>query len=132
MATGKELPFLFRFAGFLRLHKWLPLGLLKSANFYTYHLFGVQSKEHKHYLKETLNTTDSHFLRWALGAIIEWKNQSFPQMVQLHGSRDRILNQPNQHGAKIIQGGGHLMILNFSKEVSALLIDEFSRAESPK
>jgi pimeloyl-ACP methyl ester carboxylesterase len=41
--TKNEIPFYFRFAGLIRLHRLLPTRLLKSSNFITNWLFGTSS-----------------------------------------------------------------------------------------
>src|SRR5690606_39042337 len=41
--TKNEIPFYYRLAGKLRLHKLLPMGLLKSSNFISNWFFGTSS-----------------------------------------------------------------------------------------
>ncbi|MCG8577374.1 MAG: alpha/beta hydrolase [Flavobacteriales bacterium] len=110
-----ELPLKFKLAKVLNLHQLLPISILKSANFYTNYLFGVHQKKHKRLLKEILKDTDPYFLRWALQAILHWKNNQQVSGYRIHGDRDRILKaiSPNL----LIKEGGHFMIVTKAKEV---------------
>ena len=120
--TKYEIPFYFRFAGFLNLQKVLPLKLLKSSNFITYWFFGVSSKFEKQLLKQILVDTDSTFLTWAIGQLIHWKNQNVPKkFIHIHGTSDRILPLKFVDFDKKVKNGGHLMTISKSIEMNKYL-----------
>jgi hypothetical protein len=111
---------LYKFAGMLRLHKITPGFILKSYNFISRYFFGIQSKEDKKLFKNILKDTDLHFLRWALGEIINWKNQQLiPGLIQIHGTKDRILKY--RQADYTIKNGGHFMIVNKAGEISEII-----------
>ena len=112
--TKTEIPLIYRILGRLKLHKLIPIRLFKQANILTYWFFGMNSKSEKKMLKGILNDTDSTFLKWAMDAIITWKNEVIiDKLVHFHGDNDRIL--PIKNIVKvdlIIPNGGHLMVFN--------------------
>ncbi len=116
--TYKEIPFYYRLLGKIGIHKLIPNQLLKSANLTTYWFFGLRNKEDKELLRIVLEETDAGFLKWAMDRIANWKNHHVPQnCVHIHGKADRILPEYFVQAEYIIEGGGHLMVLNQAKEV---------------
>jgi pimeloyl-ACP methyl ester carboxylesterase len=53
--TNKEIPFYYRWAGYLKLHKLLPAKLLKQHTFLSDWFFGIEAKEDKRMFAEILN-----------------------------------------------------------------------------
>ncbi len=120
--TNEEIPFYYRLAGQIGLHKILPYSVLKHSNFVTDWFFGASSAFDKQLLKQILDDTDPVFLKWAIDKVVRWTNRSYPKnLIHIHGSRDRILPARFVKWDEIIQGGGHFMVLNSSNEVNALL-----------
>ncbi len=120
--TRKEIPFYYRFAGQLGLHKLLPTKLLKRSNFITDWFFGVSSTVDKNLLQQILTDTDPAFLTWAIDKIVRWNNQTLPKNVfHIHGTSDRILPVRFVKCDVTVRGGGHLMTLNKSVDLNNLL-----------
>lgn len=120
--TKNEIPFYYRFAGKLGLHKLLPIRLLKSSNFITNWFFGTSSEFDKLLLKQILKDTDPTFLKWAIGKIVLWKNLSPPKNIfHIHGTSDRILPLIFVKSNFKVKNGGHLMTLNQEKELNQIL-----------
>lgn len=120
--TKNEIPFYYRFLGALHLHKLLPAQLMKQANFFSFWLFGIKKEEDKKLLKAILYDTDPKFLRWAIHAIVCWKNTTVPQnYVHIHGSSDKILPLQFIKVDQIVEGGGHFMTINKPEELNLLL-----------
>lgn len=118
--TGQEIPFYYRWAGFLRLHRLVPVRLLKQHNFLANWFFGIESDFDRQLLKQILADTDPQFLVWAIGQIAQWNNRVLlPNLFHIHGGKDRIL--PLQACDRVIPGGGHLMALNKAKELNEVL-----------
>ena len=74
--TRKEIPFYYRLAGQVGLHKLLPTKLMKSASFITNWFFGTSSTFERQLLKQILLDTDPIFLKWAIDKIVRWKNNT--------------------------------------------------------
>ena len=120
--TRKEIPFYYRLAGKLRLHKLLPSSLLKSSNFITNWLFGAKSTFDKQLLKQILFDTDPKFIKWAIDKVVRWTNETQKSnLFHIHGADDRILPLKFVECDAIIENGGHFMTLSKSEEISRII-----------
>ncbi|MDM8173194.1 alpha/beta hydrolase [Olivibacter sp. 47] len=117
--TYREIPFYFRWAGLLRLHRLTPLTWLKKPSLFNSWLFGARSIRERKLLKMILQDTDAMFLKWAIQCIIDWKNIDIPVgLTHIHGEADRILPIRFVKPDIIISDGGHLMTIDKAKEIS--------------
>ena len=120
--TKNEIPFYYRFAGQLGLHKLLPTGLLQSSNFIVNWLLGAGSTFDKRLLKQMLIDTDPIFMKWAIDKVARWTNQTQPKNVfHIHGTSDNILPLCFAKCNVTIANGGHLMVLNKSDELNRII-----------
>ncbi len=120
--TRNEIPFYFKFAGRLHIHKMIPASLLIKTNIFTNWFFSNRTLEDKKMLSDILHDTDPVFLKWAIAKIVNWNNKVPPDNVQhLHGTADRILPLRNVKSCVIINSGTHLMLINKAEEVSQIL-----------
>ena len=118
----KELPWFYRFSAKLKLQKILPYTLIKRTNGFTYWLFGATSAHEKALLKEIFRKTPTTFLKWAINAILTWKNTEIPtHILHIHGDKDRILPYRNVKNTHCIIGGGHSMIINRAHEITPII-----------
>lgn len=118
--STNAIPSYFKLIPKLRLEKWLRPASLKKPNQIFFWLFGVTSKEHKALLASIMKDTDEIFLMWAMDTITRWVNNTLPShVVQIHGTKDRILNVKNAE--YLVNGGGHLMVVTQAREVSHII-----------
>ena len=121
VAASQQLPFYYRIAGKIRMHKLIPVSLIKSASLMK-RLFTAETAEQKAYLKMAIREVDSGFIRWALDAIVKWKGSAAnSHYVHIHGSRDAVLPVRFTRPTHILKGGGHLMILTRNIEISEII-----------
>jgi pimeloyl-ACP methyl ester carboxylesterase len=120
ISNSSELSGLFKFGGKLKLHKVVPGILIKRTNWFSYFLFGAKTKEDKTLLKEILHDSDGSFFRWAMGAIVQWKNASRSKGIRLHGTKDKILPARGKPEFSI-QDAGHFMIVTHGEELSQII-----------
>jgi pimeloyl-ACP methyl ester carboxylesterase len=121
--TYKEIPFYYRWVGHLKLHKILPAKLLKQHSFLSNWFFGIKEKEDKAMFSEILKDLDGDFLKWAIDKIVCWKNQIIhPNIIHIHGGKDRILPLRFAEADFIIKDGGHFMIVTHAKELTEILL----------
>ena len=117
--TRREIPFYYRLAGKLRLHKIMAGKLLKKANFITNWFFGIVSEADKLLLKQILSVTDPTFLKWAIDKVLRWDNKIPPHNVfHIHGTNDRILPVRFVKCHLPIKNVGHLMTLEIPDQLS--------------
>lgn len=120
--TKKEIPFYFRAAGYLRLHKLLPTRLMKKSNVITNWFFGARASFDQQLLKQILLDTDPAFLNWAIDKILLWRNETeVKNVLHIHGTRDRILPKYFVNCDFTIKDGGHLMTLNRADEMNDVI-----------
>ena len=120
--TKTEIPFYYRLAGQIKIHRLLPTRLLKKSNFITNWFFGVSSTFDKQLLKTILKETDNTFLTWAIDKVVTWKNQTELKSVKhIHGTTDRILPIRFVNCDFKVNNGGHFMTLNKESELTKLI-----------
>ena len=125
--TKQEIPFYYKIAGRLKLHKLLPFNFLKQPNIFSNWFFGVYSKQDKKLLADILHDTNPIFLKWAIDKVINWKNiTAHKQIRHIHGSADRVLPINYVNFDVKVNKGGHLMTVNKSKELSSLIRKELA------
>ena len=118
--SPNAIPSYFKLIPKLRLEKWMRPASLKKPNEIFFWLFGVTSKDHKALLASIMKETDEIFLTWAIDAVTRWGNTtSSNHVIQIHGTKDRILNV--QNADYLVNGGGHLMVVTQAREVSDIL-----------
>ena len=120
--TRQEIPFYYRIAGKLNLHKFIPTRLFKSSTMLTNWFFGTRSNKEKQILKQILIDTDPVFLKWAIDKIVNWNNKkTLKNIVHIHGTNDKILPLRFVNCHVKVKGGGHFMTLNKADELNGLL-----------
>jgi len=120
--TIYELPAYFRSGKFLRLHYWVCGEVQKRFMLKMKWLFGINSLEGTKIYKEIINDCNPDFNRWAIDAILNWKNTDVRQnIVHIHGTHDKILPYKYVSCNYTVQKGEHLMILEQASIISAIL-----------
>lgn len=120
--TQQEIPFYYRFAGMLKLHRLIPTVALKTPNFFSNWLFGTNNKEDKEMLASIMLDTNEAFLTWAIDKIVNWKNDTVHKNLKhIHGTADRILPYCLVKSDIKVNGGGHLMTLNKAEELTEVI-----------
>src|SRR5258705_763721 len=120
IATSDELPWYFKRAGKIGLHKTLPVRLMKAGTILK-NLMGVGSKEDKAIIYNYAKFADPDLVRWSLHAIINWNQPDrLPGVVHLHGSNDHMLLLRYTHLDYIIKDAANLMIFNKANEVNKI------------
>jgi hypothetical protein len=120
---SNHLPQTYQVAGALNLLRFIPAGFLKTSNQLTQnYYFGVKTAEEKKLLNQIIKDTDTHFLKWAIGAILTWKNEIKPErLFHIHGTKDKILYTKKYLPDFLIQDGTHFMVYQNADEISALV-----------
>ncbi len=120
--TYKEIPGYLRFWRFLPLYKLHSNRIKKLSAMVPSAILGVKGTEQKKIQRQILNDSDPAFTRWAIGAILNWKNITVPKnLTHIHGTADNLLPYKYVHPHHTIHGGAHIMIMDKAREVSDLL-----------
>ena len=116
-----HLPVYFKLFYSLRLHRMIPVQLLKSASLLK-RLFAPDTSEDKFILRQVIKDSDPVFIKWAIHAILQWKNETIPQpILHIHGTRDKVLPLQYARPTHIIHNGGHLMVMGNAGELNRLI-----------
>lgn len=121
IACSDELPWYFKRAARIGLHKYVPIGLLKAGTMLK-NMMGTVSREDKAIIYNYLKFADPALIRWSMHAIVNWEqHERLADIVHIHGSRDHLLPLKYIRPDYIIQNGGHLMVFNRADEVNKIL-----------
>ncbi len=121
--SAAEFPFYLRTGKYLPLYKWLPNKLIKNVPLVS-RVLGLKDYEQKKLLAQILADIDPDFLKWAIEAILAWKEKEVPGNIKhIHGTKDKLLPCRYVKADFIIDGGTHLISINKPKEISTLLKD---------
>ena len=121
IACSNELPWYFRRAGKIGLHKMFPIGLLKSATMIR-RFFGAGTKREKEIVYEYARSVDPSFVRWSLDAILKWeRKERIPGIIHIHGTHDHLLPSKYLQPDYKVNNAGHLMVLSRADEVNSIL-----------
>jgi pimeloyl-ACP methyl ester carboxylesterase len=116
-----QLPLYYQWAHKIHLTKALPATAFTKPNALMCYLFGAETEEDKNLLNTYLKNADPAYIKWALQAIMNWRNNELPQrLIHIHGTNDKIIPLPNTVDYKI-ERGGHLMIYNRAEQISSIL-----------
>jgi len=119
--SSLEFPFYLRLGKYFPVYRWLPEKIIRSGRSFNW-VFGVKDKEQKKLLAEILADIDPSFLKWAIDAILHWKEKNVPANVKhIHGTADKLLPYRLVKADYEIKGGTHLMSINRPVEISSLL-----------
>jgi len=116
VATSKEVPGFYRLIGKLGILKLFPKWFFNPPRPIAYWIFGAQKKK---LLKSILDDTDLSFAKWAVLKIVSWQSSfAIPNLVRIHGNRDRLLPLKRHVDAIVIDKGSHFMIVDMAEQVS--------------
>jgi len=119
--SSKHLPFYFKIGGKLKLHKAIPIWLVKSAAL-AKRFFTSESGDDKMTIKQIIKDSDANFIHWAMDAIVKWKNEIPPaSYIHIHGTKDEMLPIRFVKPTHIIPKAGHLMVMTNAKQLNEIL-----------
>ncbi len=119
--TYKHFPTHFKWAYVLRLHRLLPVSVIKLASILK-RGFTADNKADQQLIRLVIRDSDPKFIRWAMHAILSWRNETIPDSLwHIHGSKDEILPIRYTRPTHTVKGGNHLMIMSKAPELNVFL-----------
>ncbi|MDB5248015.1 MAG: alpha/beta hydrolase [Segetibacter sp.] len=113
---------------YLRMWRHFPVYKLHTNKIKNYsagfvlRILGAKGAEQKKLQQEIMRDHDSAFIRWALNAILNWKNTEVPKnVIHIHGSADKLLPYRYVKADHTINNGEHVMVMDLAEEISVLL-----------
>jgi pimeloyl-ACP methyl ester carboxylesterase len=121
--TNKELPTIYRLFGQTGIVDWMPKQLFDPPRFLAHWIFGTRRKK---LLNAILDDTDLGFAKWAVQALLTWKNveKISSPCLKISGTDDKLLPPTPSENTVLIENGEHFMIVDKAAEISEIVNDE--------
>ncbi|MFD0749472.1 alpha/beta hydrolase [Mucilaginibacter calamicampi] len=120
--TIDEAPGYFSFFKMLPLYKIIPGKIYTRMGVTIRPIFGGMSPQQLWLFKDMLSKSSPKFLKWAMGAVLKWKNTTVPPNVyHIIGDKDRVFNYKRIKNTTLVKGGTHIMIFDKAKEINKIL-----------
>lgn len=118
-----QLPGYYNAARMLRLAEFVPASFVKGVSTFK-RLFTRETDDDKQLIRQMIKDGDPRFIKWALGAVLEWQNTAIPQPLwHIHGTRDEVFPFRLTRPSHTIPGGGHLLVISHAAEINRILRD---------
>ena len=123
-----ELPFYMKLTAALRFNKIIPLKPYKILERIENYNLGVETEGEKQLLREYRKNISQAYTDFAIHEIVNWKNERSPEkVIHIHGTNDHIFPIKYIHNPDyVINGGGHLLLMNNADEVNQILKKELA------
>ena len=120
--TVNEAPWYFPVVRTMPFYRLIPSGWMIKMRFLIRLAFGAMTAEDRWLFEDMLKNTSPKFLKWAMGAALNWDNNVIPPNVyQISGDRDKVFPYKKLKAAEIVKGGTHIMIFDKAKQVNKIL-----------
>lgn len=129
-AKGREeLPVRYRMMKYVPLYKMFPGVLLKRMANIARPIVEPESKAKTPVFKAMIDAKDPQFMQRSIHMIVNWDNKQAPaNLVHIHGTKDKTLPiRYIDNKAIKVKGGGHMVTLVRSGEISKLLNEIFAQ-----
>ena len=85
-------------------------------------VFGKMDAVEAYMFNSMLENSSPWFLRWAMGAVLKWKNKVIPPNIyHIVGDNDYVFDHKKIKDAIIVKGGTHIMVFDRAKEINQLI-----------
>jgi pimeloyl-ACP methyl ester carboxylesterase len=130
--THKHLPIHFKWAYFLRIHKLLPVPVVKKVSMLNRGLTD-DNKDDQQILRQVIKDSDPAFISWAIHAALSWKNEVIPPSLwHIHGAKDRLFPIRFTNPTHRVPEGNHMMIMSKAAEMNNFLKEVLEKINSKK
>lgn len=121
--TSNELRTIYRIFGKSKLVNLIPTKFFDPPRGIAHWIFGAKDKQ---LLSQILDDTDLNFAKWAVKELVNWKNEEklTNPILKIGGTHDKLI--PAKGNTKLIERGGHFMIVDRADEVSEVINEWFS------
>jgi pimeloyl-ACP methyl ester carboxylesterase len=120
--TSSEAPWYFNAFRTLTIYKLIPGKVFNSMGGLVKPVFGHMSAEDSWLFGDMLKKSSPVFMKWAMYAILNWKNDVIPpNLYHITGDKDLVFDHKRIKEATIIKDGTHIMIFDKAKEINKLL-----------
>lgn len=123
-----EAPWYYGVFKALPVYKWLSAEFIRSIGWWFKPVMGKMAGIHADLFYSMLQNTSPVFLKWSIGASLNWDNVvTPPNITHLIGDADKVFDYKRIKDAVVIKGGDHMMVFNRAKEISPIIRDILSK-----
>jgi pimeloyl-ACP methyl ester carboxylesterase len=120
--TYLEIPGYLRFWRHFPIYKFHSKKIKTSVGSFVLSILGAKGDEQKKLQLQIMKDSDTAFTRWAMNAIVNWRNNTVPpNVVHIHGTADKLLPYRYVKADYAIKNGEHVMVMDRAEEISQLL-----------
>jgi hypothetical protein len=120
--TVNEAPRYFSFFRSVPVYKLMPQKLYSFLGVLIELFFGKMDPDDLWLFKDMLKKSSRGFFKWAMSAVLKWKNETIPPNVyQIIGDKDLVFSYKRIKDATIIKGGTHIMVYDKAKQINKLI-----------
>ena len=117
--TRNDLGLTYKLIGKIKLGSIIPSKYFLAPKAIIRYFFGAKNLAH---LNETLNDTDSKFVKWAINEVMEWKNnEKISNCIKINGTNDKIFKFQKRKDIIPIYNGGHYAVVDKADEISEII-----------
>jgi pimeloyl-ACP methyl ester carboxylesterase len=117
-----EAPGYYKIFKTLPIYKLIPGKLMLSMGSLLKPFFSKRMGGESHLFNSMLNNTSPVFLKWSMGAALNWDGQATQQTIhQIIGDADLIFDYRKMKNPIIIPGGDHMMVMTRAKEINPII-----------
>ena len=116
-----QLPWYYSLVRRLRITVLFPASFFKRAATLK-RLFTREKTADKILLRQIIREGDPWFIKWAIDAVLDWRNEDIPQPLwHIHGSRDEVFPVWLTRPSHTIPKGGHMLVMSHAAEINRIL-----------
>lgn len=120
--THLEIPNYLRFWRHFPIYKLHSKKIKNTAGGFVLSILGAKGVEQKKLQLQIMRDSDPGFTRWAMDAIVNWRNTIVPKNItHIHGTADKLLPYRYVKADYAIEGGEHVLVMDRPQEVCQLL-----------
>lgn len=120
--TINEAPWYYKLFKKVPAYRLFPGTFYQEWGFIAKPIFGKFTEQDAWLFKDMLKKSSPVFLKWAMGAVLNWDNMIVPPNVyHIIGDKDRVFNYKRIKDATVIKGGTHIMVFDKANQINKLL-----------
>ena len=117
-----ELPGRYTFQQFIKLNRMVPETTVKKGALVLQPIVEPDSKQDLDLFRSMLAAKDPTYLKRTVDMIINWDRTAYnPDIVHIHGDKDRTIPYRNVVADYTIEYGSHMMVYTRAAEISEIL-----------
>jgi len=126
--TKEELKGIYKGFGKTKMITLLPEKAFDIPRRIAKYIFGTNNTK---LLNKILDDTDLKFVKWAVNALITWKNETrIENSLKINGTKDKLIKPSKKDkNIKWIEGGEHFMVVDKGGEISRLIKIELDKID---